>query len=56
MSVKYPECVCVSVCILALVIRHAKRIYCHLWLVWLYNIFPRFLVNGTIFEKKKINY
>jgi hypothetical protein len=24
----------------------------HLWLVWLYDIFPRYLISGTIFEKK----
>ena len=28
-------------------------IYCHLWPVWLYHIFPHFLTNGTIFGKKK---
>jgi len=26
--------------------------YCHLWHVWLYHVFPRCLVNGTIFGKK----
>jgi hypothetical protein len=25
-------------------------IYCHLWLVWLNNVLPHFLVNGTILE------
>ena len=41
-----------SVCILALVIRHAV-LYWHLWPVRLYNIFPHYLINGTIFEKEK---
>lgn len=27
-------------------------LYCHLWRVWLYHIFPRYLINRTIFEKK----
>jgi hypothetical protein len=26
--------------------------YFHLWPDHLYNIFPRYLINGTIFEKK----
>ena len=26
---------------------------CHLWPVRLHHIFPRYLINGTIFEKKK---
>ena len=25
--------------------------YCHLWPAPLYNIFPHYLINGTIFEK-----
>ena len=25
--------------------------HCHLWPVQLYNIFPNYLTNGTIFEK-----
>ena len=29
-------------------------LYCHLWPVRLYIIFPNYLINGTIFEKKKI--
>jgi hypothetical protein len=27
--------------------------YCHLWPAQLYNIFLHYLINGTIFEKKK---
>ena len=27
-------------------------LYCHLWYVWLYHIFPQYLIKGTIFEKK----
>ena len=42
----------------ALGIRHAKNacaLLCfHLWPVWLYEIFPLFLINGTIFKKKKV--
>jgi hypothetical protein len=28
--------------------------YCHLWLIWLQHIFRQYLINGTIFEKKKV--
>jgi hypothetical protein len=24
--------------------------YCHLWLVWVYHIFPHYIINSTIFE------
>jgi hypothetical protein len=30
-------------------------LYCHLWPVWLYNIFPHYLINGTIFGKMLLN-
>jgi hypothetical protein len=30
-------------------------LYCHLWPVWLYYIFPHYLINGTIFGKKLLN-
>ena len=29
-------------------------LHCHLWPVWLYHIFPRNLINGRIFGRKKI--
>jgi hypothetical protein len=45
MSITYSECVCVYV---ALVISHAMRMR-H---IVVYNIFPHFLINGTIFEKQ----
>jgi len=28
---------------------------CHMWTVRLYNIFPHYLINGTIFEKKSFS-
>ena len=28
--------------------------YFHLWPAWLYKIFPHYLINSTIFEKKKV--
>ena len=37
-SLRYPEC-------------NAHAPYCHLWPVWLYNIFPHYLTNGTIVWK-----
>ena len=38
---KYPAC-------------NAYALYCHLWPVWLCSIFPHYLINGSIFEKKKV--
>ena len=29
-------------------------LYCHRWPVWLYHIFPHYLINGTIFGEKRI--
>ena len=29
--------------------------YCHLWRAPLYNIFPHYLINGTIFENRSLN-
>jgi hypothetical protein len=52
-SIIYSECVFV-----ALVYQHAKRnavLYCHLWPVRLYDIFPSYVIKGTIF-RNKINY
>jgi len=41
-SFSYPAC-------------NAHAPYCHLWPALLYNIFPHYLINGTIFEKKLLN-
>jgi hypothetical protein len=41
-SLRYPPC-------------NAHAPYSHLWYTWLYNIFPHYLKNGTIFEKKFLN-
>jgi hypothetical protein len=30
-------------------------LYCHLWSVWLYHVFPHYLKNSTIFGKKLLN-
>jgi hypothetical protein len=47
-------CVCVSVCMCSLSFPafNAHSPYCHLWPAPLYNIFPHYLIKGTIFEKK----
>ena len=29
-------------------------LFCHLWHVWLYGIFPHYLINGMILDKKKV--
>jgi hypothetical protein len=48
-------CMCLCVC-LVLFIQHALRmrhiLYCHVWPVWLYHIFPLCFINGTIFGRK----
>ena len=31
-------------------------LYCHLWSVWLYHIFPHYLINGTILGNKVIEH
>ena len=30
-------------------------LYCQLWFVWLYHIFPHYLTKGKIFRKKKVS-
>jgi hypothetical protein len=44
-----------SVCSLRYPARNAHAPYCHLWPAPLYNIFPHYLINGTIFEKKSLD-
>jgi len=44
----------VCVCSLSCPACNAHALYCRLWSAELYNIFPRYLINGTIFEKKYI--
>jgi hypothetical protein len=51
-SVTYSGCVC----ILSYPLCKAHASYCHLWPVWLYSIFPHYLINGTILEKKSVTY
>jgi len=51
-SITYSECVCVCVCVFAALVISAHAPYCHLCPAPLYNIFPHYLINGTIFEKK----
>jgi len=52
MSVTYSVCVCVCVSSLRYPPRNAHAPYCHLWPAPLYNIFPHYLINGTIFDGK----
>jgi hypothetical protein len=54
------ECVCVCArargrARVALLVQHAKRMRCHLWLFWLHRVFPHYLINGTIFGKRLWN-
>jgi len=49
-------CVCARVCVrLWHAAWYAYAQYCHLWPATLYNIFPHYLTNGTIFENKLLN-
>ena len=41
----------VCVCSLRCPACNALTPYCHMWPARLYNIFPQYLINGTIFEK-----
>jgi hypothetical protein len=57
-SINYYLCVCVCSCLSYPACKlHLFRfiLYCHLWPVWLYHIFPHYLMNGTIFRKKLWN-
>jgi len=44
---------CVCFCSFGYPACNAQAPYCHLWSVRLYNIFPHYLINSTIFEGKK---
>jgi hypothetical protein len=35
--------------------RACAILHCHLWPVWLYHIFPLYLMNGTVFEQSLVN-
>ena len=43
----------VCVCSLSYTVRNAHASYCRLWPIWLYNVFPHFLLKVVIFKKKK---
>ena len=45
----------VCVCSLRYTACNAHAPYCHLWPVCLYNIFPHYLINSTIYEKILLN-
>jgi len=54
-NITYSECVCVCVCSLCYPACKAHAPHCHLWPSPLYNIFPHYLIKGTIFRKKLMN-
>jgi hypothetical protein len=51
MSITQPVCVCV--CSLRYPASNAHALYWHLWPAPLYHIFPHYLINGMILERKK---
>ena len=48
----YTPCVCI--CSLRYPACNVHGPYCHLWSVLLCSIFPHYIINGTVFEKKKL--
>jgi len=46
----------VCVCSLSYPEGKAHAPYCHMCPVWLYHIFPHYLINGTIFGKEAIEH
>ena len=54
MSITQPECLCVCVCSLRYPACNAHAPYYNLWRARLYNTLPYFVINGMIFEKKKL--
>jgi len=50
-SVTYSVCVYVFLPHLSSIQSLYTLLYCQLWPVWLYHIFPHYLINGTIFGK-----
>jgi hypothetical protein len=49
-SITYSECVYIFLPHLSS-IQSTYTLYCHLWPVRLYHIFPHYLINGTNFGK-----
>ena len=43
----------VCVCSLTCPACNEHKAYCYVWPAWFQNIFPHFLINGTLFGKKK---
>jgi hypothetical protein len=52
LSFTYFECVC-NISLYSMQSASAV-LYCHLWSVWIYHIFPHYLINGTVIGKKKL--
>ena len=46
----------VCLCSLRYTACNAHEPYCHLWPARLYNIFPHYLINGTIFENYLLSF
>ena len=52
-SVTYSKCV--SVALVTSMQCASSVLYCHPWSIWLYHIFPHYVINGTIFERNLFN-
>jgi hypothetical protein len=55
MSIKYFGCVSVFLPYLSDIHSAYALLYWYLWPVWTYNIFPHYLIHGTIFGKRLLN-
>ena len=53
-GIRYSECVSVFLPQFSSMQSACAVLYCHLWPVWLCHILPHYLINGTIFGKKKV--
>jgi hypothetical protein len=51
-SITKPECVCI--CRVGYTACNAHALYFYLWSATLYSIFPHYLLNDTIFRKRKM--
>ena len=54
-SIHFGYIFCACVCSLRYPACNAHASYCHLWSVWLCHFFPHYVINWTIFGKKKFN-
>jgi len=55
LSITYSECVCASGGLVIHMQSACAVLYCHVWPLRLYSIFPHYYINGKIFGEKVCN-